>query len=452
MGVSVANREPSDKASAVSRYDSASQKGLSIAFLTMTFPVESETFISRKLDFLLQQGHDVHVFCREHALGVEHQGAWKGRIHCIPEPRFWKRYVLRTFVRYLSAWLTGRSSLKRLLELRRYTREMGLSYWATLTSVAPLLGRSWHLVHAHFLTALRPFLGLRYMVQCPIVASVYGFDATVKPYEPLGQDQLRAEIAQLDGVTYSSEFLRSIVHDLVATVPDEVILPPEVPINLFRQRQREVPHSPLRLLSVGRLHWAKGFVYGLAAVRQVVDEGTDCVYRIIGEGEARQEIEFAIRQLRLESVVRLDGAAASGEVAQAMDWADMLLLPSVKEEFGVVLIEAQASGLPIVATRVGGVPEAATDAVTATLVEPRDARALAEAVQKLAQDPARYSAYSLEGPKHAKRFNSARIGAELLDFYSKVMASPRGRLVQNHDVDSGGSTATSARCQTIANG
>jgi glycosyltransferase involved in cell wall biosynthesis len=147
----------------------------------------------------------------------------------------------------------------------------------------------------------------------------------------------------------------------------------------------------------------------------------NCTCRIIGEGPARTEIEYAIRELGLQDVVRLVGAASTKDVASAMDWADVLLAPSVKEEFGVAILEAQSAGVPVVASRVGGIPEASREGVTSLLVEPRKPEELAAAVQQLVHDPEVYRSFSQEGPRFAEEFAVSRIGAQLIGLYEATI-------------------------------
>ena len=105
-----------------------------------------------------------------------------------------------------------------------------------------------------------------------------------------------------------------------------------------------------------------------------------------------------------------------------MEWADILLLSSVKEEFGVVLIEAQASGLPIVATNVGGVPEAVRESATALLVPPREPRAMTAAIARLLDDKQLYRSLSEHGPRYAAQFDTQCIGTQLVAFYRRILA------------------------------
>jgi len=400
---------------------------LAIAFLVGRFPARSETFISRKVDFLLAQGHDVHVFCKQCDGGVGHAAAWRRRIHAMRDERVAALELVGAGARYARALASRRIRAKQLQQAVSEAKEAAVGRRESAVAISHLINRRWDLVHAHFLCNLDRFAGLRSLVRCPIIGAVYGYDVTICPHQDGGLRRLETQVAQVNGLTYSSAFLRNALHALVDVSAEEMILHPEVPTELFRARTRAAPHSPLRLLSVGRLHWTKGFGYALSAVRLLLDDGLSCEYRIVGEGEARTELEYTMRQLELTQDVRLQGAVPPEGVRDAMDWADLLLLPSVREDFGNVLVEAQASGLPIVASKVGGTPEATKEAVTALLVPPRHPDALGAAVKALVSDKQRYRSFSEQGPEYAQKFRADRIGAQLLSFYESVLSRARTR-------------------------
>ena len=393
---------------------------LSIAFLVERFPTRSETFISRKVDFLLRNGHDLHVFCGSYDRSIEHPPAWRERIHVIDGGSV--SDTLCAAGRFIRAIATAGLSTTRLRNALHEAKQRGQGRRRCMESISYVVNRRWDIVHAHFLPSLDRFIGLRRLLRCPVIGAVYGFDVTVQPYKDGGLRTLETRIAQVDSLTYSSEFLRDQLHSLLDTGGrTEVVLPPEVPTETFTPRLRKTPHNPLRLLSVGRLAWAKGYPFALVAIRRLLDDSLGIEYRIVGEGGQRDEIEYTIRDLKLSQHVHLEGALSIERVADLMSWADILVLPSIREDFGVVLIEAQASGLPIVASRVGGVPEATCESETALLVRSRSPEELASTIRRLATDHDLFQRLSANGPAHAKGFSSEKIGEQLVVLYRRLM-------------------------------
>ncbi|HUY97174.1 MAG TPA: glycosyltransferase [Verrucomicrobiae bacterium] len=150
--------------------------------------------------------------------------------------------------------------------------------------------------------------------------------------------------------------------------------------------------QPLRVLAVGRLVDKKGYPVLLEALAQVTGTGRCVACRIIGSGPARQRLEEEVTRLGLGGVVTLVGARTQLEVAAASHDADVFVQASVvladgdRDGIPNALLEAMASGLAVVATRVGGIPEVIPDGA-GLLVPAGDVGAVALALIRLADDP-----------------------------------------------------------------
>jgi glycosyltransferase involved in cell wall biosynthesis len=136
---------------------------------------------------------------------------------------------------------------------------------------------------------------------------------------------------------------------------------------------------------IAELHTTKGLTYAIEAVSELIQEKKDVLFIIISEGEKRKELEALIKERGLAEKVFLPGYIQNA--AALLKAFDIFILASISEAFGYVLLEAGLAGLPIVATRVGGIPEIITDEETGLLVSPRDSQALAEKISVLLSDP-----------------------------------------------------------------
>lgn len=162
------------------------------------------------------------------------------------------------------------------------------------------------------------------------------------------------------------------------------------------------PSSPpagptLRLISVGRLQWRKGYEYALLAVRRLRDEGRAVTYEIVGEEADGGATRHAVHDLGLTSIVTLTPPTGRDEVAGRLQAADILVLPSLSEGIANAALEAMASARPVVVTDCGGMAEAVTDGIEGRLVPTRDPVALAHAIEALAGDPDRARSMGLAG-------------------------------------------------------
>jgi glycosyltransferase involved in cell wall biosynthesis len=167
-------------------------------------------------------------------------------------------------------------------------------------------------------------------------------------------------------------------------------------------------------LLVGHLIAEKGIDVAISAMTSLPDEA---VLWIIGDGPRLPELTRQIADLRLDDRVRLLGLQSN--VQPYMQAADVFLCPSVwAEAAGLVNLEAQACGLPVVASRIGGIPEYVLDGKTGLLFEPGDAAALARQVRRLIDDPDERRTMSAAARAWAvERFSPQARLPELLDLY-----------------------------------
>ena len=175
----------------------------------------------------------------------------------------------------------------------------------------------------------------------------------------------------------------------LVVIPNGVSCPPKM-FDRDRARaeiSRLIPiDSSTRLLgAVANLYPAKGLDTLVAAAGIVYDLYPDVHFIIAGEGPERKKIEREIRSRNLDEIVRLIGKIS--DPGQFLPAFDIFVLSSRKEGLPFALLDAAAAGLPIVATRVGGIPEVLRDETDALLVAPDDPSGLAKAILQLLDDP-----------------------------------------------------------------
>jgi glycosyltransferase involved in cell wall biosynthesis len=108
---------------------------------------------------------------------------------------------------------------------------------------------------------------------------------------------------------------------------------------------------------------------------------------VVGDGRARARLEARATALGLSESVRFPGYLIEAEVAECLASADMLVLPSFAEGLPVVLMEALAARIPVIATQIAGVPELVVDGVSGLIVPPGDTESLVRAIDRLLSDP-----------------------------------------------------------------
>jgi len=172
------------------------------------------------------------------------------------------------------------------------------------------------------------------------------------------------------------------------------IIPNGVDIHRFSPTQEERSGSSPVILTVARLDLHKGHDYVLEALYILAKKGVDFTYHIAGCGEEEHQLGARVRDLGLSKKVKFLGFVTHHALPDLYASADIFVMASREipgrqdmiEGFGISFLEASASGLPIVAGRSGGVPDAVRDGKTGLLVEPDDPSAIADALQRLISD------------------------------------------------------------------
>ncbi|MEZ5300765.1 MAG: glycosyltransferase family 4 protein [Verrucomicrobiales bacterium] len=212
----------------------------------------------------------------------------------------------------------------------------------------------------------------------------------------LGSDDLLRELCrEAEFVVAVSDFSRGLLADRCPDSAEKItriyngLDPAEFPAP-----GPKPPDRPLRIVSVGRLIEFKGFHHLIGSCGLLRERGIAFDLQIIGEGPWRPQLEARIAELGIGDAVRLPGSLDQAEVRAALLGADVFALGCIVDSKGAsdilptVITEAMACRLPVVSTRLVGVPEMVDDGATGFLVPPGDEPALADALAKLAADPA----------------------------------------------------------------
>ena len=157
------------------------------------------------------------------------------------------------------------------------------------------------------------------------------------------------------------------------------------------------------LLTIAALHPRKGLKYLLKAMPKILQEKNNVKLVIVGEGPEKLELLKLTEKLKIKNQVLFLGHQEN--IPRLMKCSDLFVLPSVKEAFGLVLLEAMAAQLPIVATNVGGIPEIVEDRKTGFLVEPKDPHVLAQTIIMLLNNKPLREKLAFLGHHRVKQFD-----------------------------------------------
>ena len=193
----------------------------------------------------------------------------------------------------------------------------------------------------------------------------------------------------------------------------------------FLQHQLGLPDDHIMIGMVGRLIEQKGMSYGLQAFSHIAGEHPNTHLVIVGDGNLREKLTSEANILGLNGRVHFLGWRH--DAANLMLAFDIFLMPSLWEGFGLVLLEAMAAALPIVASRASAIPEIVVDGETGLLVSPQDVEGLAESLRSLVIDaPLRHHMGIIGQERLETHFSAARMIDQTYALYQRI--AQRGKL------------------------
>ena len=286
------------------------------------------------------------------------------------------------------------------------------------------------LVHAHYAVphATSAWLAKQMLGDGPfrVVTTLHGTDITLVGQDPSFHPITQFSIQRSDGVTAVSEYLKRETVDNFAVQADRIRVIPNF-VDLERYRRDAYPCHRSKLADAGDS--IVTHISNFRSVKRVVD-----VVRIfariaahlparllfVGDGPERVRAQDVAEELGVGERVLFLGKQLS--VAELLSCSDLFLLPSEHEAFGLVALEAMACGVPVIATRVGGIPEVVTDGESGHLAPVGDVDGMAEQGIALLSDRPAWDAASAAARRDAERFSAERVVPLYESYYAEVAA------------------------------
>jgi colanic acid/amylovoran biosynthesis glycosyltransferase len=250
---------------------------------------------------------------------------------------------------------------------------------------------------------------------------IYYLNLSVRTWIPL-------LLRHSDLMTVNTPYLFEQLLKLGADPKRIELMPMGVDTSFFVPKQYPREMDKVRLISVGRLIKLKSFNLGIQAVENLIKEGIDLEYFIIGDGDERDNLHRLIEQLHLNKHVKMLGYKPQSEIKKWMQKSDIFLMTSTYDETGrretqgVVTADAQACGLPVVAFRSGGVPYTIEEGATGFLAEEKNVSEFTEHLRRLCMDNGLRKKMGQNARKFIKdNFSLSKLAHKQYSLYEKVL-------------------------------
>ncbi len=369
-----------------------------IAFLLSRFPCISETFVLNQITGLIDRGHEVAIFAEAPAAeATVHQDVLAygllGRTRYYGTCAMPKSKTSRVAagVRIIAANM-GRNprALAGALNVFRFGRRA--ASLAILYMIAPFLAGKFDIVHCHFgpngmKGALLKDLGA---INAKLVTSFHGYDMSSYPREH-GEDVYEGLFGKGDLFLPISEVWRDRLVRFGCDRRRIRVHHMGIDTKRYRFRaRRPLSDGKVLLVTVARLVEKKGVAHGIRAVAKALRTYPGLEYLIVGDGPLRGSLQSLIDDLGVGASVKLTGWKEQEDIVELMERAHILLAPSVTDGRGdqegipVAIMEAMATGMPVISTMHSGIPELVQDGRCGFLVPEGDEEALAGRILFLA--------------------------------------------------------------------
>lgn len=372
-----------------------------LAYLVSKYPSENHTYILREIAGLRARGFEIEVAAispddrpaaevsaaelaeREATFAVKSQGVLRIVVANLAvlarHPLQYARGLL--VARRLAGW-----------DLQRFTYH--LAYLAEAAVVGRWMSRR-GLCHVHVHYASTVGLLAAEIFDVSVTATIHGSAEFINP----SYQRIAEKVRAFDGVVAISQYGRSQL--MMNSSPEDWgkihVVPLGVEASPAPAMRVQRAAGAFRISCVGQLQPAKGMHVLLDAVALVRSRGYAVHLTLVGDGPFRGALERHARSLGVESDVAFTGRLHHADVREVYARSDAFVLASFAEGVPVVLMEAMASGLPSIATRITGIPELLRDGVDGLLVTPSDPVELADAIELFILDPVRAAALASSG-------------------------------------------------------
>jgi len=408
---------------------------MKIAFFVGEFPKLSESFVLSQITGLMDRGHEVVIFAGVHPKQPKvHPDV--ARYHLLEKTYYPEDIIPRSIIKRASKafhilrtnFNGNRNKVFKTLNFLKYGKKaLGFTY---LFYLAYFLEEEFDVIHAHFGPNGLRALFLKEILDKKLVTTFHGYDVFC-PEETDHGKRYKNLFDQGSLFTYNSEATRKKLRSF--NCPEKLMMKLPMGINLdkfnFRERRRNLGRN-INILSVGRLIEMKGHEYAIKAVARVIQKYPKVNYYIAGDGHFRNRLSRLIEDLGVEDNVKLLGFVSESELQGLYRTAHIYIHPSVKvadgnmEGQGVALLEAQACGLPVIATRHNALPESVLEGESAFLVPERDVAAIAERLTFLIENSKLWPKIGRAGRRFVEgKFNIEQLNKDLEEMYKLCLKS-----------------------------
>lgn len=286
------------------------------------------------------------------------------------------------------------------------------------------------LLHVHYALphATSAYLAKQIMIErgktVPIVTTLHGTDITLVGKDPSYKHVVEFSIDKSDGVTAVSEYLKKETYSNFDLNQDIKVIPNFIDLERFKKSNKShfkkaiCPDDEKVVVHVSNFRKVKRVPEVIAVFAKILDHGIKAKLLLVGDGPDRQKAEQQCRDLGICEHTRFLGKL--DEVEEVLSIADLFLIPSGSETFGLAALEAMSCSVPVISSNIGGLPEVNIEGETGYLCDLDDIDCMAKHAVNILSDQSLFDQLSSNARKRAELFNQDLVVEMYEDFYKEV--------------------------------
>lgn len=277
--------------------------------------------------------------------------------------------------------------------------------------------------HATSAFLAKQILGER-AAHIPIITTLHGTDITLVGSDASYKNVVDFSINQSDGVTAVSEYLKEETYKRFDIQKEIEVIPNFIDLNRFKKSNKThfkkaiCPEGEKVVVHVSNFREVKRVPEVVSVFDRILKSDIKAKLLLVGDGPDRQRAERRCRELQICDQVRFLGKQENVEEILAI--ADLFLIPSGSETFGLAALEAMSCGVPVISSNIGGLPEVNIHGETGFLCDLDDIECMAEHAVDILKDEAYHEELSQNARKRAELFEMGKVVTQYEDYYKKI--------------------------------
>ncbi|MFH1776943.1 MAG: glycosyltransferase [Candidatus Omnitrophota bacterium] len=405
---------------------------MKIAFIVTEFPSLSETFVLNQITGLVDLGHEVAIFAyirprdKEVHTDVQTYNLYN-RVTYFNMPKNKIMRIMKAFWLFIFNFYKWPVETLKSLNFIRF----GKSTWnlTLFYCLMPFLGSSFDIIHCHFgpngiIGAALKDIG----IQGKIVTVFHGRDLSTFIREQ-GHFTYRNLFKNGDLFLPVSNYWEKKLISLKGNSKNIKVHHMGIDLAKFAFNTRRIfSNETIKILTIGRLVEKKGYKYSIQAIARLCSKYKNIEYIIAGEGPLRAKLEAFAEKLNIQNHIKFLGRLSQTEIIKLYEKVHIFVLASItasdcdQEGIPIVLMEAQAAGLPVVSTHYSGISEVVLNGKSGFLVPEKDQNALSEKLSYLIEHPDEWSDMGKVGRSLiAKYYNIRELNGQLVETFKSIL-------------------------------